>query len=313
MPDADLLDLNPRAVIGANSPPLAEQLAEETKPLELRATDLIGGAARAVVTDRDSAERATLLVGMLRDHVKLIDKTREERKLPFLRDGRIVDAHFNAIEGRLVTYDPKGKVIGGPLHNVLSMVDKFRRDEEAKAAAERARLEEAARVERQKAEAAARAQREAEEREAQAAREAAEKVRRAEEEARRAGDRAAQAAAARARAEQAQAEAEASQRRMAAELEQRRSAEAAAVFERQAVNTVAGPIDSGLGVKASGRKVPVVTIDDLGKAARHAIKVAEPEMREVVQKIFDRLARAKVRDLPGATVREETSTMIRGA
>ena len=175
MAETASLNLNPRAVIGANMPPLLEQLTEETKLLVQRADDLIGGASRAVVTDRDSAERATLLAGMLRDHIKLIDKAREERKLPFLRDGRIVDAHFGAIESRLATYDPKGKVIGGPLHTVVSMEDRYRRDEEAKAASERARLEEAARVERAKAAAALRAQQEAEERERRAAEDAARK------------------------------------------------------------------------------------------------------------------------------------------
>ena len=317
MAETASLNLNPRAVIGANMPPLLEQLTEETKLLVQRADDLIGGASRAVVTDRDSAERATLLAGMLRDHIKLIDKAREERKLPFLRDGRIVDAHFGAIESRLATYDPKGKVIGGPLHTVVSKVDRYRRDEEAKAASERARLEEAARVERAKAAAALRAQQEAEERERRAAEEAARKVREADEAVRRATDAATrekiQREAAEARAVQQREEHAARQREMEAQLEQERSASRAAALERQADHTVAGPIDSGLGVKASARKVVIVTIDDLGKAARHCIKVAEPEMREVVQKIFDRLARAKVRNLPGATVTDDSTTTIRGA
>jgi len=310
MPDGDI---NPRAVIGGNLPPLAELLSTETADLDKRAADLVAGAGRAAVTDRESAEKATLLAGMIKTHLADIDTAREARKRPFLEAGRTVDAHFNGIAGKLATFDPKRKVIGGPLFSVLSMIDRFRREEEAKAAAERARLEAEARAAREQAAAAERAQREAEQREAEAARHAAEKVRQAEAEARRAGDRAAAEAAARARAEQARADAEASERRLAAEIEQKRQAEAAAELDRRAAAASVAPIDSGLGVKASGKKVTVVTIDDLGKAARHCVKVAEPEMRDLVQKVYDRLARAKVRDLPGATVREDTTTMIRSA
>ena len=299
--------------IGHNLPPLQEQLVDETVEIEKRAADLVGSADRAIVTDRTTAEKATLLVGMMRDHLKVINEAREARKRPFLESGRTVDAHFNGIAGRLATFDAKGKVVGGPMGIVADKVDKFRREEEARAEAERRRLAEEARIEREKAEAAARAQREAEERAASAAREAEERIRRAEEEARRAGDRAAAEAAARARAEQEKVEADARRRRMEAELEARRSADAAAALERRAEAAVAAPIDSGVGVKASARKTTVVMIDDLGKAARHCLKVAEPEMREVIQKVYDRLARAKVRDLPGATVREDSSTVFRTA
>lgn len=303
--------INPRAVIGNNEPPLADALVEETAEIANRADDLVAGAERAAVTDEEGAKRATLLGGMIKDHLKVIDAAREIRKKPYLEAGRAVDAHFNGLAGRLASFDQKGKVVGGPLMNVLTMVDKFRREEEAKADAERRRLEEMARVEREKAEAAARAQREAEEREARAAVEASEKVRRAEAEATRANDRVAEALAARARAEQEKAEEAARSRRLAAEIEQRRSADAAAELDRAAAASRATPIDTGLGVKASSRKVKVVTIDDLGKAARYCVKVAEPEMRETIQRIYDRLARAKVPDLPGATIREDTALTIR--
>ena len=310
---SDTMEANPRAVIGANMPPLAEQLPEETKEIEQRAADLIGGVERAKVTDRESAEKAALLAGLIKTHLTLIDETRETRKRPYLEAGRAVDAHFSAIAGRLATFDPRKKIIGGPLFTVLGMVDKFRREEEAKAEAERQRLEAEARAERAKAAEAERLRREAEERERRAAEEAAERVRKAEEEAARSKNRAAAAEAAQARAAQAQAEAEASERRLQADIARRREEAAAAELDRKAAASTATPIDSGLGVKASGRKVVIVTIDDPAKAARHCLRVAGPEMMETMQKIYDRLARAKVRNLPGATVREDSATQIRSA
>jgi uncharacterized membrane protein YqiK len=308
---SDALDANPRAVIGGNLPPLAELLPVETAEIEKKAGDLIGGVERAKVTDQESAGRATLLAGMIKSHLATIDDARASRKRPYLEAGRAVDAHFNGIAARLAIFDPEKKVIGGPLFTVLGMVDKFRRDEEAKAEAERRRLEEAARVEREKAAAAERARREAEEREAAAAREAAERVRRAEEEARRAGDREAAAKAAQARAEQAKAEAEASERRLAADIEARRAAVASAELDRQAAAVTAKAIDSGLGVKASGRKVWKVEIYDLTAAIRHARKVDEATVRAAVQQIFDRQVKAGVRTLPGARVIEDSTTIIK--
>ena len=308
---SDALETNPRAVIGGNLPPLTELLPTETAEIERRAADLIGGVERARVTDRESAERATLLAGMIKTHLTTIDDAREARKRPYLEAGRTVDAHFNGIAGRLATFDPKKKVIGGPLYNLIGLVDKFRRDEEAKAEAERQRLAEAARIEREKAAAAEQARREAEEREAAAAAAAAERVRLAEEEARRAGDREAAAKAAQARAEQAQAEAVAGAARLAADIERRRTEAAAAELERQAAAVVALPIDSGLGVKASGRKVWKAEIDDLTTAIRHARRVDESTIRAAVQQIFDRQVKAGVRTLPGARVIEDSTTVIR--
>ncbi len=304
----------PARGIGDNNPPeptLVEILATETTEIDQRITDLLGGVERAKVTDRESAGRATLLAGMLKDHIGVIDKARETRKRPALEECRAIDAHFNARIGRLATFDPKKKVIGGPLFTVLNMVDQFRREEEARAEAERRRLAEEARVEREKAAAAERARREAEEREEANARAAAERVRQAEEEARQAGTRAAAAAAAQARAEQAQAEAEASERRLAAEVEQRKTEATAAALEHQAATTIARPIDSGLGVKASGRKVYTAEITDLTTAIRHARRVDEPTVRAAVQQIFDRQVKAGVRVLPGARVIEDTKTTIR--
>lgn len=310
MPDA--IEANPRAVIGDNSPPLADQLAIDTAQLEKRADDLVVAAAAITVTDLDTAQRATAAAGMIAAHVDEISKWHKARKAPAWAECQAIDARKNTLVAKLATLDSKGKVVGGPLAAVLGQVDAFRRAEQARADAERRRLEEEARIEREKAEAAALAQAEAERREARGADEAEARVRLAEKLASDAGDWAAEEAAAAARANQRAAEAEASQRRMAAELDARRAQEAADTARRQA-EAAAAParINSGMGAAAHGRKVVVVTITDLAAAVAHCIATAEPEVRAVAQTILERQARAKIRTLPGATVTEDTVTNIR--
>lgn len=315
MPDAlDEILATPARGIGDNAPPLAELLVDETAALKQRSDDLIAGAARCTVTDEDSAKRATQLAGMMKDHGAKIETAREERKRPFLEGGRTVDAHFAALKTPLVGNDPKGK-LGGAAAEVVARIDTWRREEERKAAAERARLEEEARVAREAQAAAERAQREAEEASRRAAEEAAASIRAAEEAARRAGD---QAAAEKARRERAEADAKREreeaaerQRRLDAEVAAGRERERIAGLERQAAASVVRPIDSGVGPRAFGRKVTTVTITDLTIAIRHARKLNEAPIRETVQAIYDKQARAGVKDLPGATITQDTSTQIR--
>lgn len=301
--------------IGHNSPPLAELLPDETAALKARADELAAAAGRAAVTNEDTAGRATLLAKMMREHLKDIAAARAARKAPYLEAGRTIDAHFAGLAGTLATQDNRGRVIGGPLAAVLGMIDAYQREQEAKAAAERRRLEEEARRQREAAEAAAKAQREAEERERRAAEEAARKVREAEDAARRANDRAAMEQAERERAalaaDQERREAAAREARLQAEIDDRRRREAAEALERQAAATKAGPIDSGYGTKASRRTVPVGKIVDLKKAVAHAFKVDRAGIEEAVQKIVDRQLRAKVREFPGVEISETETTVIR--
>lgn len=313
MPDEEIL-ATPARGIGDNNPPLSELLVDETANLKQRADDLVAGAGRCVVTDEDTAKRATQIAGMMKDHAVRIEAAREERKRPFLEGGRTVDAHFAALKAPLVGNDPKGK-LGGAAAEVIAKIDAYRREEDRKAEAERRRLEEVARKAREAQAAAERAQREAEEASRRAAEEAAAKIRAAEEAARKAGDR---EAAEKARRERAEADA-ARQRQESAERQKRLDAEIAAgkerdriaAIERQAAASVAKPIDSGYGPKAFGRKVTTVTITDLTAAIRHARKLNEAPIRDAVQAIYDKQARAGVRMLPGATVDEDTSTQIR--
>lgn len=295
--------------IGHNQPPLDELLRDETQALAQRTAELLAAVPRTVVTDRDSAEKATAFAGMIRSHAAKIEAAREERKRPFLEAGRTVDAHYQALRAPLIGSDPKR--LGGAAAEVVAKIDAFRREEQAKADAERRRLEEEARQARERQAAAERAQREAEERARREQQEAERKVREAEAAARAASDREAQEKAARERAEadaeRQRQEAAAAQRRLDAEI----AASQAAELERQAAAVKAAPIDSGYGVKAFGRKVCRVEITDLTAAIRHARKLNEAPIREAVQSIYDRQARAGVRDLPGATVTEDTATTIR--
>lgn len=84
-----------------------------------------------------------------------------------------------------------------------------------------------------------------------------------------------------------------------------------AVEQAQAVAAAPVMVDSGLGAKSSGTTRPVVTITDLRAAVLHLIVTNEPEVRAFVQTHYDRQARAKIRNLPGADVREEKFASIR--
>ncbi len=312
MPETAELPLPPR---DHNQPPLDEILPEESRALSIRAALLVDQAMKAVVRDEETAQMTTLVAGLIKDHLGVIDKARDERMRPFLTATRTVNAHYNAIAGTLATLDAKGKPIAGPLFDTLTKIDEYRRKKEAEAAAERRRLEEEARKQREAAEAAERAQREAEERERRAAEDAARRIREAEETARRATDAAsrekAQREAAEARAIQQREEHAARQREMEAELTQRRAAEEAERLDRQAAATTATPITSAYGVKASRRTVWKVTITDLTAALRHARRINEKAIQESVQVIFEAQVRAGVRSLPGAEVAEDSATTIR--
>lgn len=304
---------NERATIGNNSSlaALPEILAEETQALMDRAKVLAESAGRAAVSDEETAGKATVLVKMMNEHRKAVEATRVEKVKPFLEAQRTVNSHFGEIDGVLAQTDSKGKIVGGPIHSVLGMIDGYRREQEAKAAAERRRLEEEARKQREAAEAAERARREAEAQAERERQEAARKIAAAEAEARRAGDAEAAAKAAQARAEEERRQAEARRASMAAEMESRQRQEEAEALQRQAEATRAAPIDSGYGAKASGRKVYTVEITDLTAALRHARKVDDASIRAAVQTIYDRQVKAGVRELPGATVHESSQTIVR--
>lgn len=299
---------------GASS--LAEMLIEETEDLKRRADDLIAAAGRAVVTDDETAEKATLLLGMMKSHAGKIEAARKERKQPFIDGGNTVQQHFVALGMPLVGSDLT-KLTGGAAKTVLDKLDARRRQKEAEAAAERRRQEEEARRLREETAKAEHARLAAEAEQRRQQEEAARLIREAEENARRAGDKAAAEQAARERAENnAKIEREQAASREAAlqaEIDRRRNDEAIAEAERRANAAAPVAIDSGYGIKASGRKVVTAIIVDIKKAAATALKFGEPAMRETIQKILDRQARAGNTNLPGAEIHEDSQTVIRGA
>jgi hypothetical protein len=280
-----------------NAPPertLAEALVEETATLKTRAEALLAGAARAIealrapltpdeplrITDRDTAERATLLAGMMIDHSKQIEAARLERGAPFLSAWRTVNRHFEQLRERLIGADPKRQ--GGEAGRLKGLVEDFYAEEERKAEAERRRLEAEA---RRAAEAAAQAERDRLAAEA-AAREAALK-----------GDVTAALAQSGARVE--------------AEVRENQLAGDARRLSQQAAETRAVPINTGFGVAAHRTTRYKVEITNLGVALRYAKKVNEPAIRAAVQEIYDRQARAGVRVLPGANVVPDRGMSIR--
>jgi hypothetical protein len=278
-----------------NAPPeplLAEALVEETAPLKARAEALLAGAARAIaqlrapltpdepprVTDRDTAERVTLLAGMMIDHGKAIEAARLERGGPFLAAWRTVNRHFEQLRTPLIGADAKS----GEAKRLKNLVDDFYAEEERKAEAERRRLEAEA---RRKQEAAAQAERE-----------------------RLAAEEATRLAALKGDVTTALAQ---SGIRVEAEVRQNQLAGDARRLSAEAEQTRALPINTGYGVAAHRTTRYRVEITNLTLALRHARKLNEAAIRAVVQEIYDRQARAGVRTLPGANVVPDRGISIR--
>ena len=144
-------DLNPRAQIGGNRPPVDEMAREDfdkellrDKPHFLeKLTDLEGSADRVDITDDVTLGRAGDLINSLRDCQKHVDATHKSVKAPYLAAGRAVDEKKNGLSERINTARGKVQRLG----------DAFVAKHEAEARAARERI--AAEERRQAAEAAA--------------------------------------------------------------------------------------------------------------------------------------------------------------
>ena len=128
------------------------------------------------------------------------------------------------------------------------------------------------------------------------------------------------AAEAKRQAEEARkAEMEANRLRAIAEMDDDQSAVEAAgdamakaqELAARAAEPVKPVIDSGLGAKAHATTVKVVTITDLRAALLHIATISEAEAKEFAQKVYDRLARAKVAVLPGAEITDDIASRFR--
>lgn len=300
--------------IGHNAPPLEELLPEETKDLRQRALDLIAMADKLVVSDEKTAGDASTLAKLIRDHAKEVDDKREERKAPFLKDGRTVDTHFNAIRHPLIGSDPK--VRGGKFKEVSDKFEAYQAEKERIAAAERRRLEDLARQERARALEAERQQRLAEEAAVRAQAEADRRVREAQEAAQKSHDLAAQAEAKRLAHEVDQIrlrnESAAREAQLEAELAATKANDRADDLEKMAIEAVATQVVSSLGVKAVRRTVKEPVITDFKVALAHAVKIDRTSIEETVLTIYKRQILAKVDSLPGAEIRESKATSFRG-
>ena len=262
-----------------NAPPLAELLAEETADLKQRADDLVAAARRAVITDEDTAKRATLLVGMMVDHLKAIDEARKTRGQPFLDGTRTVNQHFANLRVELAGPDLQKRE--GETARVQALVNAYYAQEERKAEAERRRLEEEAKK-REEAAAAERERLIAETGLRQAALD---------------GD--------------VQDALELSEYSREIQARERQLAEEARQFSLLAKQAVVAPINTGLGVTAHRKTNYKAQITDWKLAMRHALKTNEQAFRELIQSIYDRQVRAGARALPGANIVEDRTTFIR--
>jgi hypothetical protein len=141
-----LAEIEQPAAIGHNSPPtLAEQaradMESAAKEIAARAAQLAGGADRCIVIDQESAGKAADLIKMITTAENKLGDIHTTQKAPYLAAGRAVDEIKTGIAGILAA----AKAL------VKTKTNAYLKEEEAKAAAERRRLEEIAREEARKA------------------------------------------------------------------------------------------------------------------------------------------------------------------
>lgn len=288
---------------GHNNPPspieiLKAELADETKTLRERAALLVETAKEFVVDSEDKAERGTAMAAMLRTCANEVEDARKARKAWPWQQCQTIDETFRSIAEPLVGTDPKKPA--GLYGSLVNGIDVYRRKREEEAAAQRRALEAAETAAREKAAQAIRDAEAAAERDriqlerAQATLTAADPAER---------EKAARAVATLTRTAEV--------RRVTTETVVAAALTKADTYAAQAATTVAAPIDSGLGAKASSRKDTVFTIDNFGKALAHARKIDPDAIRTVVNAVIQRQINAKVKTFPGVTFTEQSKTVIR--
>lgn len=266
--EPETTDLNPRAAIGGNKPPLDEVIPAEFRSALLRdrpdfltkVDALVDAAERAHADDDESLGRCGDLVNQYRKASQHVDATHKEVKEPHLQAGRLVDAEKNALAGRLAVAKAKVESIG----NV------YVAKREAAAKAERDRI---AAEQRAAAERAMQAQRE---------------QMRAEAEAERAVREAANAE------ERAAAQDRADEAARVTEAARAEAALAPAIPER------AEPIRSDEGATVSGKQEWQAEVEDYTKAMRHVR--SDPKVKEAIDAAIKRLVRAGQRELTGVRI-----------
>lgn len=119
MPDESTLPENPRAVIGANNPPLARSIAAETGdfaavvtaflqdeyaqyPGQLEALLTEAAELPATINSTEDKEATASVVKRLRDLNNKFDSFQKKEKQPYLRGGQAVDQFFFGMMDKLV-------------------------------------------------------------------------------------------------------------------------------------------------------------------------------------------------------------------
>ena len=276
-PEPEVVDLNPRAVMGANEPPIEEQIAMEFREALLserpdfmvRMESAVEAVGRAEVVDDETLGKAGDLAKILRACESYVAEVHKAVKEPHLARSRACDAEKNALTGKITVARSR---LADVMNAFMAKREAERRAEEMRRAAEA----------RAAAEAAAKAEREAREAELAAQRAMAEAANDAERE----------AAALRA----AEAQREAEQRMADAAL-------AAAPVGK------AEPVRSDTGSTISGRTVWQSEVEDYVKAMK-AVK-SDPKVREAIDAAVQRLVKAGQREIPGTRIWSTTQAVAR--
>lgn len=276
-PEPEVVDLNPRAVMGANEPPIEEQIAMEFREALLserpdflvRMESAVEAVDRAEVVDDETLGKAGDLAKILRACESYVAEVHKAVKEPHLARSRACDAEKNALTSKITVARSR---LADVMNAFMAKREAERRAEEMRRAAEA----------RAAAEAAAKAEREAREAELAAQRAMAEAANEAERE----------AAAGRA----AEAQREAEQRMADAAL-------AAAPVGK------AEPVRSDTGSTISGRTVWQSQVEDYAKAMK-AVK-SDPKVREAIDAAVQRLVKAGQREIPGTRIWSTTQAVAR--
>jgi hypothetical protein len=134
------------ATVLSNNPPsdveiLRDRLAEENLDLIERVDELAGGAERCAVTDDDTAGKAALLVKLINETTKTATDRQKEAKRPHAELADAAFGYFKPMLGNLANAKT----------STLAKLDRYRQEQERKAAEERRRLEEEARKRQEEA------------------------------------------------------------------------------------------------------------------------------------------------------------------